>query len=105
MKVKKIAEYSPEYPNKKSSALKLGAIAAAAVLAMSTAACGPRTVGFMVGPDQTEEPIPEGEPAIDITEAPEFPEYMGEPLPISTETVTEAPVPMGDYLVDPGAGD
>lgn len=105
MKVNKVGEYSPGYPNKKGAALKIGAVAAAAVLAVGTAGCGPRAVGFMVGPDPTETPVPEGEPVVDVSEAPDFPEYTGEPLPISTETVTEAPVPAGDIVVDPGAGD
>lgn len=126
MKVKKVKEYSPEYPNKSGMALKIGTIAAAAVLAVGTAACGPRSVGFMIGPDPTEEPLPEGEPAVDITEAPDpactdYPIIDGEPDPDPTEDAGRQPMTaglplltdpvesqypdlVGDVVVDPGDG-
>ncbi len=127
MKVKKVGEYSPEYPKKTCMAVKIGTIAAAAVLAVGTAACGPRSVGFMLGPDPTEEPLPEGEPAVDITEAPDpactdYPIVSCEPavdptedagwppmtpgMPLLTDPVeSQYPELVGDVLIDPGDGD
>ena len=110
MKVNRLTEYSPGYPSKKGAVVKLGAIAAAAVLAVGTAGCKPRVVGDMEYVDPTEyvretdPPIPEGEPAVD-TETPGFPETTGEPAPISTDTVTDKPELVGDVIVDPGDGD
>lgn len=103
MKVKKLTEYAPEYPARKRAALKIGALAAAAVLAASTAAgCGVTVSGYLendppavtdapITPEPTEELCTPGEPAVDEN---------GNIIPDETE----APVLMGDVQIAPDAG-
>ncbi|MBQ1520809.1 MAG: hypothetical protein IIZ56_04955 [Clostridia bacterium] len=102
MKVTKLNEYAPGYPAKKKTALKIGTIAAAALLAASVSAgCTVSASGFLqdppaiseepVTPEPTEELCIPGEPAVDEN---------GNIIPDETE----APVLMGDVQIAPDAG-
>lgn len=97
MKIEKLKGYEPEYPRKKSAAVKLGAIAAAAVLAAGTfAGCRPdkpELAGAPVvdtTPTATAEPVIEGELAADPTV------LEGEPAVDETECGSNDTEPGGD---------
>ena len=85
MKVTKLKEHSAGYP-KKSAVVKIGAAAAAALLAVSTSACGPQVSGYLVN----ETP----EPTQSVTE---WREYLGAPI----VDASEEPAPLGDVEIDP----
>lgn len=54
MKIKKVSSYTPNYPSKlKGRALKLGAAAAAVVIAAGASGCLPRASGYMEYRDPT----------------------------------------------------
>ena len=79
MKVNKLNDYAPSYPAKGKKALKLGTIAAAAVLAASIASgCTVSVSGYLQGPpavtDEPFTPEPTEEPALmgDVLAAPEL---------------------------------
>ncbi len=116
MKVNKIDSYAPEYPAKKSGmAARIGMLAAAALLAASTASgCTVSASGYLQDPPAiTDEPItPEptdelcvpGEPAVDEN---------GNIIPENTEACTDEPITdegteepalMGDVQFDPAGG-
>ena len=94
MKVNKISSYSPDYPKKGGLLPKLGAAAAVAVLAVSSAACRPQFGG---APLVSEPPQTTGGIAIETDE----PVLDGEVALDDTEVVTEAPALMGDVVISP----
>lgn len=77
MKLKKLLGYKPDYPAKKTAS-KLGALAAAAAMA----------VGGIVG-CRPDKPALGGAPMVT------------EPADVTPAVDTEEPVPMGDVMVDP----
>ena len=99
MTVNKLNEYAPNYPKKSGKALKLGTLAAAALLAASIASgCTVSVSGYLQGPPAvTDEPLtPEptdelcvpGEPAVDE----------------NGDIIDEEPALMGDVRADPALG-
>lgn len=118
MKIRKVASYTPDYPSKlKSSALKLGAAAAAAVLAATASGCLPRANGYMeyMPPDETaeavtaeptEEALLMGDVAVETLPPESEPELAGvilDPgsLPTDDGNVLEAP---RDTIAPPDSG-
>lgn len=105
MKITKITDYKPGYPER-ASVKKLALAGAAALFAASSIACGPRASGFMeyeytpdpsateqtsgLSPETTEAPLIMGDIAvipeeIEPTEEPEYPPLLGK-IVVCTET-------------------
>ena len=94
MKIEKIQGYEPEYPRKNGVAVKLGAVAAAAVLAAGTfAGCRPETGGQPL-PDTT--PVVTVEPALEGDVIADPTELGGEPVVDETECGQDNTEPGGD---------
>ena len=95
MKVEKVAPAEPKYPNmSKALAVKVGAVAAAAMLLGASTGCRsykPATGGT---PMVTETPAPTEEPAL-----------MGDVAVAETPEPTEEPGIVGVILPDPGSGE
>lgn len=112
MKVTKVDSCAPEYPAKRKTALKLGTIAAAAVLAASVASgCTVTASGYLqdppavsdepITPEPTDELCVPGEPAVD-----ENGNIINDPTEgaITEEPITDdtfEPELMGDVQIDP----
>ena len=119
MKLKKLLGYKPDYPAKKTAS-KLGALAAAAAMAVGgIVGCKPDKPALGGEPMvtepadvtpavDTEEPIPMGDVMVDPTEIDADPAPMGEPPICATEIpdgdgseVTQAPDLMGEVAIPP----
>lgn len=119
MKVKKITEYAADYPKKKGAkGARLGALTAAALMAAGVATGCVDKPGEVMGivpaqtdvvetpeldgdvcidtqsPEDTDPPMLEGEPAVDVTEDPEL---SGKPVVDETEELEL----MGDVMMPP----
>lgn len=92
MKVTKVNEYEAGYPRKNGVAARVGALAAAALIAGASAGC------------RSPKPTISGAPAVDPT--PEITEEVvldGDVAVEETPIVSEVPDIMGEIMPDPGS--